>query len=168
MCTRALYKDCSMIIAGNLRNERMKRNWSQQFVADQTGLSTRTISRCENGNGLSSFTLKALCKLYGMEPMDAYRTESDPEDSFGANTISPTRIMSILANSRIIHDLQKEIVLSLLEEMKTESFISREQMKNIIYGSTGKKNLYSLEDMVRCCQEINSLTTLQLLNAVRG
>lgn len=166
MCMRASNEELNLVIADNLRNERMKRNWSQQFVADQTGLSMRTVSRCENGKGMSCYTLKTLCRLYGLNPMDAYRTSS-PDDAFGGNAISPTRIISVVANSRFIYDIQKEIVLSLSQEMKNESFISREQIKNLIYASTGKKNSYSLEDMVTCCREVNSLTTAQMMNAIR-
>lgn len=166
MRMKALHSELNNVIADNLKNERMKRNWSQKFVADQTNLSVRTVSRCENGQGMSEYTLKSLCRLYGLGPMDACRAEVHPEDSFGASTISPTRIMSLLANSKLIQDIQREIVLSLLQAMKTESFISREQIKNVAYNRIGKKNTYTIQDMVKCGQEVNSLTTIQMMNII--
>ena len=168
MSTRALNGELSKVIADNLKNERMKRNWSQKFVADQANLSVRTVSRGENGKGMSNYTLKALCRLYAIGPMDACRAEVHPEDSFGASTISPTRILNLLANSNFIHDIQREIVLSLLQSMKTESFISREQIKNVVYNGIGKKNMYTLEDLVKFGREINSLTAVQMMNVIRG
>ena len=167
MRMKALHSELNNVIAENLKNERMKRGWSQRFVADQTNLSVRTVSRCENGK-LSEYTLKVLCRLYSIGPMDACRAEVHPEDSFGASTISPTRIMSLLANSKLIQDIQREIVLSLLQAMKTESFISREQIKNTVFNSIGRKNTYTIEDMVKCGQEVNSLTTVQMMNVIRG
>ena len=166
MSTRALNGELSKVIADNLKNERMKRNWSQKFVADQANLSVRTVSRGENGKGMSNYTLKALCRLYAIGPMEACRTEVHPEDSFGASTISPTRIMSLLANSNFIHDIQREIVLSLLQAMKKESIISREQIKNTAFNCIGKKTTYTIEDVVKCGQEINSLTTIQMMNII--
>ena len=166
MRMKALHSELNNVIAENLKNERMKRGWSQRFVADQTNLSVRTVSRCENNKGMSIFTLKTLCCLYGIKPMDACRAEVYPEDSFGASTVSPTRIMSLLANSNFIHDIQREIVLSLLQAMKKESFISREQIKNTVFNCIGKKTTYTIEDLVKCGQEINSLTTVQMMNII--
>lgn len=167
MSTRALNGELSKVIADNLKNERMKRNWSQKFVADQANLSVRTVSRGENGKGMSNYTLKALCRLYAIGPMDACKAEVHPEDSFGASTISPTRIMSLLANSKLMHDIQREIVLSLLQAMKTEAFISREQIKNIVYNGIGQKSTYTIEDVLKFGQEVNSLTAVQMMNIIK-
>ena len=167
MRMKALHSELNNVIAENLKNERMKRGWSQRFVADQTNLSVRTVSRCENKKGMSIFTLKTLCCLYGIKPMDVCRTEVHPEDSFGTSTVSPTRILSLLANSKFIQDIQREIVLSLLQAMKTESFISKEQIKNTVFNSIGRKNTYTFEDMVKCGQEVNSLTTVKMMNIIK-
>jgi transcriptional regulator with XRE-family HTH domain len=56
-----------LINAGVVRNRRSARGWTQQQLADVTGLSLRTVQRVEaNGNG-SHETVAALCAVLEVE-----------------------------------------------------------------------------------------------------
>lgn len=46
---------------------REQRNWSQEALADMTGLSTRTIQRIESGNKASLESLKALAAVFEVD-----------------------------------------------------------------------------------------------------
>lgn len=50
----------------DLKKIRLENNWSQDQLADITGVSTRTIQRIENGNPPSLETLKALAAGFGV------------------------------------------------------------------------------------------------------
>ena len=43
---------------------RLQRGWSQQQLAEMSGLSTRTIQRLENGNSASIESLKSLAAVF--------------------------------------------------------------------------------------------------------
>jgi len=46
---------------------RLKRGWSQQQLADASGLSVRTIQRMEAGQPASTETLKCLAAVFGVD-----------------------------------------------------------------------------------------------------
>lgn len=46
---------------------RLKRGWSQQQLADASGLSVRTIQRVENGHAPSTETLKSLAAVFEVD-----------------------------------------------------------------------------------------------------
>ena len=46
---------------------RLKRGWSQQQLAEASGLSVRTIQRIENGNTPSTETLKCIAAVFGVD-----------------------------------------------------------------------------------------------------
>ena len=46
---------------------REKRNWSQEQLANMSGLSTRTIQRIESGNKASLESLKALASVFEID-----------------------------------------------------------------------------------------------------
>ena len=52
------------IIGNQLWECRVKKGWTQAFVARQLGISIRTISRVENGSGISKTLLQKTCSLY--------------------------------------------------------------------------------------------------------
>lgn len=47
-----------------MKEERIKRGWTQRKIADEVGLTTTAISDIENGNAKPSY--KVLCKLEDM------------------------------------------------------------------------------------------------------
>ena len=46
---------------------RLQRGWSQQQLAEMSGLSTRTIQRLENGNSASIESLKSLAAVFEVD-----------------------------------------------------------------------------------------------------
>ncbi|NLY09007.1 MAG: helix-turn-helix transcriptional regulator [Tissierellia bacterium] len=52
-----------------LKKERIKKNMTQEFVAEQMGVSRQAVSKWENGKtDPSTSNLLSLCKLYGISP----------------------------------------------------------------------------------------------------
>lgn len=51
---------------------RKMRQWSQETLAELSGLTTRTIQRIENGEGGSADSRRALAKAFGNEDIDIY------------------------------------------------------------------------------------------------
>ena len=62
----------NMLPNEQLRNERQRRGWSRQYVAEQIGVADpKTIGRWERGVAFpSSYFLQRLCTLYGMFAQD--------------------------------------------------------------------------------------------------
>src|SRR5205814_6188705 len=55
--------ECRMLI----QKLRLKRGWSQQQLADASGLSVRTIQRIENGAAASTESLKCLAAVFEVD-----------------------------------------------------------------------------------------------------
>lgn len=51
-----------------VRALRLGKNWSQEQLSEESGLSLRTIQRIENGSNISLDSLKVLAKALGVEP----------------------------------------------------------------------------------------------------
>lgn len=62
----------NMLPNEQLRNERQRRGWSRQYVAEQIGVADpKTIGRWERGVAFpSAYFLQRLCALYGMLAQD--------------------------------------------------------------------------------------------------
>ncbi len=62
----------NMLPNEQLRNERQRRGWSRQYVAEQIGVADpKTIGRWERGVAFpSAYFLQRLCTLYGMFAQD--------------------------------------------------------------------------------------------------
>jgi transcriptional regulator with XRE-family HTH domain len=73
------------IDAALIRNERLKRAWSQEHLAQVTGLGLRTVHRIENGGNASLETIKALAAVLEL-PVEALLTEApvQPEATIAA------------------------------------------------------------------------------------
>lgn len=94
---------------------RLKHGWSQQQLAELSGLSARTIQRVENGQPASTETLKSLASVF---EIDFSTLTSEPEMQA---TISPSIAEEQLALSHVrkvkrfyIHLAQYVLVISLL------------------------------------------------------
>lgn len=57
-----------------IRNERLKRAWSQEQLAQVSGLGLRTVQRIENGGNASLETIKALAAVLGL-PVEVMLTQ---------------------------------------------------------------------------------------------
>jgi len=52
-----------------IRKKRIEKNLTQDYVADQIGISTKTLSRIENQKRpLKLFELKAICEVLNLDP----------------------------------------------------------------------------------------------------
>lgn len=65
-----------------LRKMRLQRGWSQEHLAEMTGLSTRTIQRIERGHPCSLETLNALASVFETDistfkPQEQFTMSSD-------------------------------------------------------------------------------------------
>ena len=70
-----------------IRKLRLKRGWSQEQLAELSGLSVRTIQRIERGQGPGLESLKSLAAVFEV-PV----TELRQEDDIMTETKTPTRI----------------------------------------------------------------------------
>lgn len=72
-----------------IKKLRLKRGWSQEQLADLSGISTRTIQRLERGANASLETLKSLASVFEInvaELAQHYLIESQEEPIMDANT----------------------------------------------------------------------------------
>lgn len=72
------HRDKSMLI----QKLRLKRGWSQQQLAEASGLSTRTVQRLEAGHSASMESLKSLAAVFEVE-----FSTLQPESDMNAETI---------------------------------------------------------------------------------
>lgn len=56
------------INSGLIKRLRIERNWSQEELSEKSGLSLRTIQRCESGNNISMESLHILAKTFEISP----------------------------------------------------------------------------------------------------
>ncbi|MBI2382814.1 MAG: 2TM domain-containing protein [Gammaproteobacteria bacterium] len=64
---------------------RLKRGWSQQQLAEASGLSVRTVQRIEAGYPASNETLKSLAAVFEVD-----FSTLNPEQNMNATTANPT------------------------------------------------------------------------------
>jgi transcriptional regulator with XRE-family HTH domain len=96
-------------LARRLREAREFTNLSQQFVADQTGISRSAISDIERGSRrVESIELKRLSALYRM-PVDYLLGNEPPADLAGAADDPTTRALARATGE--MGDAEKEQVL---------------------------------------------------------
>lgn len=99
------------MIGNHLWGCRAKKGWTQEFVARQLGISIRTVSRIENGAGISKSLLKKMCGLYRIPVSEVY------EQKVSINkTVIPTRVdmipedvaVKLLCQSSFVGNIQRE------------------------------------------------------------
>src|SRR5262245_32961980 len=66
---------------------RLKRGWSQQQLAEASGLSVRTVQRIENGHPASTETLKSLAAVFEVD----FSTLNPEPDMTPSDTASAER-----------------------------------------------------------------------------
>ena len=92
----------------NIQKWRLQRGWSQQQLAELSGLSTRTIQRIENGHPASAESLKSLASVFEID-FSTLSSESAMPDT---PTSSPTHTPSASQQEQ----------LALLEVRKLKGF----------------------------------------------
>ena len=102
---------------------RLQRGWSQEQLADLSGLSTRTIQRLERGQSASVESLKALGAAFGVDFSDLKETEmptiANPRDVPGQAAAAHAEETLAFAHIRrvkgfYIHAAQYAVVLCVL------------------------------------------------------
>ena len=71
---------------------RLQRGWSQQQLADLSGLSVRTIQRLEQGQSASVESLKSLAAVFEIDFSELQRTDMPTTDTPHAHTPSPNHL----------------------------------------------------------------------------
>ena len=79
---------------------RLQRGWSQQQLAELSGLSVRTIQRIENGQTASTESLKSLASVFEID----------------FSTISSEPVMQ--TTSAVQHDLDEQLALSKVRKLR--------------------------------------------------
>jgi transcriptional regulator with XRE-family HTH domain len=90
---------------------RLKRNWSQQQLADASGLSSRTVQRIEAGQPASVETLKCLAAVFEVD-IATLKPESPMENVSKATELEEQQAFREVTNLRkfYIHLLQYVVI----------------------------------------------------------
>ena len=154
-------KEMNKVIGNHLWSCRAKKGWTQEFVARQLGISIRTISRVENGAGISKPLLKKMCSLYRIPLSEIY--EQQPVVNKTANPVQVDMIpddvaIKLLCQSSFVNDIQRESILRFNDSIQKNALMYREQVEEILPEVIHKKQSYTLAEVIQCCMEINQRT----------
>ena len=151
----------NQMIGNHLWGCRAKRGWTQEFVARQLGISIRTVSRVENGAGISKSLLKKMCGLYRISLNEIY--EQMPSVNKMSNPVRVDMIpddvaIKLLCQSSFVNDIQRESILRFNESIQKNALMYREQVEELIPEVIHMKQSYSLAELIQCCMEVNQRT----------
>ena len=151
----------NQMIGNHLWGCRAKRGWTQEFVARQLGISIRTVSRVENGAGISKSLLKKMCGLYRISLNEIY--EQKPSVNKMSNPVQVDMIpddvaIKLLCQSSFVNDIQRESILRFNESIQKNALMYREQVEELIPEVIHMKQSYSLAELIQCCMEVNQRT----------
>lgn len=154
-------KEMNQVIGNHLWGCRAKKGWTQEFVARQLGISIRTISRVENGAGISKSLLKKMCSLYRIPLSEIY--EQQPVVNKTTNPVQVDMIpddvaIKLLCQSSFVNDIQRESILRFNDSIQKNALMYREEVEEILPKVIHKKQSYTLAEVIQCCMEINQRT----------
>lgn len=91
----------------DLKKVRLEHNWSQDQLAEISGVSTRTIQRIENGNPPSMETLKALAAGFGVSVEELKNKLSSDQPGMAAQVHDDTSFRETVKDWRsfMLHTL---------------------------------------------------------------
>lgn len=98
--------------SNKFRVQRLQRAWSQEQLAELTGLSTRTVQRIENGESPSLETLSALAAVFEVSVTELSTPENDGDNALGQR-ITETRA-KIAEERRFYSSVISALVVCLL------------------------------------------------------
>ena len=102
------------IIGNQLWECRVKKGWTQAFVARQLGISIGTISRVENGSGISKTLLQKTCSLYRVSVNELYKQDETiikNRVSAQMDVIPEDVAVKLLCQSSFVGDIQRKSIL---------------------------------------------------------
>jgi transcriptional regulator with XRE-family HTH domain len=84
------------VCAQTVRNERQRRGWTQQHLADAAGCSLRTVQRIERHGVASNESVSALCAVFELDRADLL--DDDPaERAYAGDTGRVGRLVAAAA-----------------------------------------------------------------------
>lgn len=148
-------------IARHLKGERWKRNWSQAFVCSNLNISIRTLSRAENGQGISKAILKKLCSLYQI-PISQMYTDVDVDaidkKQQPVDLIPDDVIVNLVMRNSLIADIQRETILRFNDIIKKDAVMLRNEIEDFLPEVVSLKQSYTMMDVIACCMAVNQKT----------
>ena len=151
----------NQMIGNHLWGCRAKRGWTQEFVARQLGISIRTVSRVENGAGISKSLLKKMCGLYRISLNEIYEQKSSVNkmsNPVQVDMIPDDVAIKLLCQSSFVNDIQRESILRFNESIQKNALMYREQVEELIPQVIHMKQSYTLAELIQCCMEVNQRT----------
>ena len=97
------------VVGYNLKEIRLNKNMTQQFLANLTNVSKQTISNIEKGQGANSKTLERIAQYLDVSPLDFYKEVSEVD--IGNVEFKRASTKGIDKCSSINYDYVKEITL---------------------------------------------------------
>lgn len=148
-------------IGNQLWECRVKKGWTQAFVSRQLGISIRTISRVENGSGISKTLLQKMYSLYRVSANELYKQDEiiiKNRVSAQIDVVPEDVAIRLLCQSSFVEDIQRESILRFNDIIQKECLMYREQIEELLPDLIGNKQNYSLSDLVYCCMMVNQKT----------
>lgn len=98
----------------NIQKLRLQRGWSQQQLAELSGLSARTVQRIENGKAASAESLKSLASVFEIDYSSLTREPNmtTSSASLQEEQLALSRVRKV--RSFYIHLVQYVLVIALL------------------------------------------------------
>ncbi|PID63840.1 MAG: XRE family transcriptional regulator [Gammaproteobacteria bacterium] len=89
---------------------RLEKGWSQQQLADMSGLSKRTIQRLENGNTLSVESVKSLAAVFEVDfsTLNGALTMNN-NDTLAATIADPKQTLTLTAKEQAAYQKVRQI-----------------------------------------------------------
>lgn len=148
-------------IACHLKSERWKRSWSQAFVCNNLHISIRTLSRAENGKGISKTILKKLCFLYQIPisqmyldvDMDVIEKKQQP-----VGLIPDDVAVDLVMRNSLVTDIQRETILRFNDIIRKDALMLRNDIEDFLSELITQKQSYTMTDIITCCMAINQKT----------
>lgn len=157
--------DNRKIIASNLRKIRIQRNYSQAFVANQVGISQRTMTRAETLGNISDKILKRLCMFYRISISELYN-ESVDEGIATVAVVPDAVLFSLMMKNSFISEVQIEIIHRYNNILANRCTMLRDDVEVLLKSVISNKKHYTLSDVISCCLMINQETISNALNIV--
>lgn len=86
---------------------RLQRGWSQQQLADLSGLSVRTIQRLEQGQSASVESLKSLAAVFEIDFSELQRTDMPTTDTASKAALTPNHHALSTDEALALHHVRK-------------------------------------------------------------
>ncbi|GAB2677485.1 helix-turn-helix domain-containing protein [Thalassiella azotivora] len=99
-------------VAAQIRQERKRRGWSQEKLADTAGVAKNTVNAMENGRSVRPGNLRAVLDALEIDPLaERGPTPADDDAEFGAEIIRQwLRQQPEDQRARAIKDLMRFVV----------------------------------------------------------